>query len=356
MKYVKIIIILLLLGTVGFIVYRSVKNNNSGITQTTSAQFRDIEKKMTISGIIQPLKEIEIKSTISGVLEELYVQVGDEIEFGQNIARVQYVKDPLEYKRLLKDLEVALTQLDNAKTNFERTRKLHDKEVIADEEFENEQTQLAVKQSEYNSIASELSMLKGKYAKDGVSNIITATDSGTILELPIKEGGSVMARGTLNEGTTVARVADLKSLVFKGNVLESDVIWLRIGMPMTFSMVAAKEIKLHGVLNLIAPKGTVQDGISRFEITADIDIPDSCRAYIRAGCTANAETIIDRKENVLSLEEKYFQFSYDSVYVEVLKDGKDYEKRFLQTGLSDGTYTEIISGIDSLDKIKIEEK
>ena len=342
-----------MLGTVGFIVYRAMKSSSNDYTRTVKAQIRDIEKKMTISGIVQPLKEIEIKSTISGVLEELYVQVGDEIAFGDPIARVQYVKDPMEYKRLLKELSVAKTRLDNAQSNFVRTRTLYNKDVIASEEYENAQSNLSVLQSEYNSVASELSMLQGKYNKNDVSNIITATDSGTVLDLPIKEGGSVMARGTLNEGTTVARIADLKSLVFKGNVLESDVILLNEGMPMSFSMIAAKDIKITGILSMIAPKGVLQDGVSRFEVTADLDIPDSSRTYIKAGSTVNAETVLDFKEQVLALEEKYFQFSYDSVYVEVKSQNGKYEKRFLQTGISDGIFTEILSGIDSLSIIKV---
>lgn len=106
---------------------------------------------------------------------------------------------------------------------------------------------------------------------------------------------------------------------------------------------------------MIAPKGTIQEGVSRFEVTANIEIPDSCRSYIKAGCTVNAEIVIDRKKHVLALEEKYFQFSYDSVYVEIQKENGDYEKRFLKTGISDGTYTEIVSGLDSLDRIKVTE-
>jgi HlyD family secretion protein len=342
-----------MLGSVSFIVYRAVQSSSIDNTRIVNAHIRDIEKKMTISGIVQPLKEIEIKSTISGVVEELYVQVGDEVDFGDPIARVQYVKDPMEYKRLKIELTVAKTRLDNAKSNFERTRTLYRKDVIASEEYENAKSNLSVLQSEYNSVASELNMLQGKYNRNDVSNIIKATDSGTVLELPIKEGGSVMARGTLNEGTTVARIADLKSLVFKGNVLESDVILLREGMSMLFSMVAAKDIKITGILSMIAPKGFLQDGVSRFEITADLDIPDSYRSYIKAGSTVNAETILERKEQVFALEEKYFQFSYDSVFVEVETAKGRYEKRFLQTGISDGVYTEILSGIDSLSMIKV---
>lgn len=167
--------------------------------------------------------------------------------------------------------------------------------MIAQEVYEGEKSNLAVLLSEYESVESELDMLKGQYNQKGISNIITATDAGTILELPIKEGGSVMARGTLNEGTTVARVADLQSLVFKGNVLESDILKLAVGMELSLSVLMDKNITIDGVLSLVAPKGIVQDGVARFEITAGLFIPEEYKQMIKAGCTANAEIVVERK-------------------------------------------------------------
>ena len=356
MKIVKAVIIIMLLGCLGFVLYRALGNNSQ--TQNSdivSAGYRNIESRLRISGIILPHKEIEIKSTISGVLEKLLIHIGDEVDLGQPIARVQYEKDPMEHKQLQSQLEVAKEKLDHAEAIFRRTEDLYRKGVITLEEYENEKSNLSILHSNYQSVLTEIGMLKGIYGEGSISNIITATNSGTILELPIKEGGSVMARGTLSEGTTIAKIADLKLLIFRGIVLESDMVNLHVGMPATFTLMAAKGINLYGTLNMIAPKGTIQEGVSRFEVTANIEIPDSCRSYIKAGCTVNAEIVIDRKKHVLALEEKYFQFSYDSVYVEIQKENGDYEKRFLKTGISDGTYTEIVSGLDSLDRIKVTE-
>ena len=347
MKVVRTVILSLILVFLAFVIYRAAKGGRKIPASTIRAEYRDIESKLTIPGVIQPSKEIDIKSTISGVLEKLLVQVGDEVVGGQPLAQIRYVKDPLEYRRLLKELEIAETRYLTAEASFERTEKL-----IAQEVYEGEKSNLAVLLSEYESVESELDMLKGQYNQKGISNIITATDAGTILELPIKEGGSVMARGTLNEGTTVARVADLQSLVFKGNVLESDILKLAVGMELSLSVPMDKNITIDGVLSLVAPKGIVQDGVARFEITAGLFIPEEYKQMIKAGCTANAEIVVERKNHVLALEEKYFQFNYDSVFVEIVADDSKYEKRFLKTGISDGIYTEIISGVDSLDHIK----
>ena len=351
MKVVRTVILSLILVFLAFVIYRAAKGGRKIPASTIRAEYRDIESKLTIPGVIQPSKEIDIKSTISGVLEKLLVQVGDEVVGGQPLAQIRYVKDPLEYRRLLKELEIAETRYLTAEASFERTEKLYVKKLIAQEVYEGEKSNLAVLLSEYESVESELDMLKGQYNQKGISNIITAT-GGTILELPIKEGGSVMARGTLNEGTTVARVADLQSLVFKGNVLESDILKLAVGMELSLSVPMDKNITIDGVLSLVAPKGIVQDGVARFEITAGLFIPEEYKQMIKAGCTANAEIVVERKNHVLALEEKYFQFNYDSVFVEIVADDSKYEKRFLKTGISDGIYTEIISGVDSLDHIK----
>lgn len=353
MKTTRTVILTIMLLAVGYIVYRIMLDVNKEIWPTVSARKMDIERTLTIPGVILPIKEIEVKSSISGVLEELYVQVGDFVRQGQNIARVQYVKDPLEYQRLSREMEVTMIKYNKAKESFSGTESLYHSRLISKEEYQTEKSNVDVLESQYLSTTTELNMLKGKY-QSGVTNIITATNSGVILELPVKEGGSVMARGTWNEGVTVARIADLHALVFKGNVSEADVLLLAPSMHMTLSLTANKDLCLSGVVSLIAPKGVVREnGVSYFEVTATIDVPDTCSSRIKAGCTANARAVIQRKTNVLALEEKYFQFDYDSIYVEVEDENGKFSKQFLQTGISDGIYTEIISGIDGRDRIKV---
>ena len=355
MKTIRIIIILLLLATIGFVVYRKL-NTNDDYSKTVRAEIRDIEETLTISGVIQPMKEIEIKSTISGVLETLSVQVGDEVKIGQDLARIQYVKAPMEYKDLMKNMEVAKTRYNHALQRFQRTTDLHDKKLISSQEYENEMDDLSILLTEYESLKSELNMLKGKYQTEGVSNVITSTAEGTILDLPVKEGGSVMARGTLSEGSTIAKVADLSSLVFKGEVVEADLSNLKVGMPVHYTCNALPDVLFDGEITLIAPMGVIRDGIARFQITANINVPKKYQKYIKAGCTANATVVLKRAYNVIALDEKYFQFNDDTIFVEVKKSDGIYEKRNLTTGISDGIYTEIIKGINIKDLIKVKSK
>lgn len=355
MKKAKGIIITLLILTVLFVVYRIVSTDNVVVEKTVKAQRRTIEHTLAVSGVVVPQKEIAIKSTISGVLQKLSVQVGDDVEYGQDIAQVQYVKDPMEYKRLLNELEVAKSRVDNAQKRFDRSTTLHSQHMLTDEEYETQANELQILITQYDAVKAEFDMLQGKYSGLDYTNVIKATGSGTILDLPVKEGGSVMARGTLSEGSTIARVADLRSLIFKADVLESDISNVENGMPVKYRMTSLPDTILNGKITLISPLGVVSGGVARFEVQASIDVGEDLRRRVRAGCTANAELIIERRDSVLSLEERYFSFDFDSVFVMVKKGDGPSERRMLSTGVSDGIYTEITGGITADDDIIINE-
>ena len=350
-KGLKISIVLLLLCTVAYFVFNSNKRNTDNIVATIHPEIRDIKRTLTVSGTIVPAKIIDVKSTISGVLEELFVQVGEEIELGKPIARVRYVKDPIEYERSRNEVEAARIKMEYAEKAFQRTENLYLKNLISTEEYENEKTNLAVYRSQFSTLSSEMKMLLGDYSDNSVTNIITATDRGTILELAIKEGGSVMARGSLYEGTTVARIADLSTLLFKGSVLELDRINLSEGMRVKYSIASVRDTLLSGTIITIAPMGIVTNGISRFEIVASIDISPRMKSSIYAGGTANAEVVVEERNGVLSLNEKYFQFEGDSIFVEISRGKGESEKRYIVPGLSDGINTEIIYGLDINDSV-----
>lgn len=350
MRYYKISILVVMCCFVAFVVYKAIQQNNSDIP-TYKASYRNIEEKLTISGKIEPLKEIEVKSPMSGVLEKLFVKVGDKIKAGEPIAKVQFVKDPLEYKNLLKQLEIQESQHKHQKSRYERVLHLYNKELIAKEEYEQEKYQYEVSESELDAIRSEIQMIQGLYLQEGITNIVKATGDGTILQLPIKEGGSVMARGTFSEGTTIVRIADLQSLIFKGHVLESDVLKVKKNTEVNIQIATNKNAKIKGQIILIAPKAEIVEDVVKFEVTALVQVNDSIREFLMAGCSATAELICNKKDSILSIDEKYLLFEGDSTFIEIVEN-KKIKKQHIQTGISDGIYTQIISGINSTTLIK----
>ncbi|MDR0814861.1 MAG: efflux RND transporter periplasmic adaptor subunit [Bacteroidales bacterium] len=355
MKTAKQIIFVLMLAFAGYIVYRAVKSSDRAPEETVKPVFREISRKITVPGIIMPSKEIDIKSNISGVLDELFVKVGQPIGKGQAIARILMETNPTEYRQLQKRVEVSGAQFRNSEANYERNLTLFKKNVIAQADIENEEMAYQLAKSEYEAALAELRLADNRPAdslQNTQQNIVIATDNGTLLELPVRAGGPVMARGTFSEGTTIARIARLDALIFRGYVAETDIKGLREGMPLRLIIGALDSSKITGTLSLIAPQGVQRDGITKFEIEAEVNIPRDMTEIIRAGYSANAEIVVKRKENALAVEEKHLHFSGDSIYVETPAEKGKWRKTVITVGISDGIYTEILTGVDTATVIK----
>jgi HlyD family secretion protein len=167
----------------------------------------------------------------------------------------------------------------------------------------------------------------------------------------VEEGDAVIESNTFNNGTTIATVADMGEMIFKGNIDETEVGKISEGMNLILSVGAIENQKFDAKLEHIAPKGVEENGAIQFEIRAAVELKDS--VFIRAGYSANADIVLARKDSVLSIPESLLQFEKDSAYVEVEVGPQKFDKRFIKTGLSDGINIEIVSGLNNSDKIKI---
>jgi HlyD family secretion protein len=172
-----------------------------------------------------------------------------------------------------------------------------------------------------------------------------------ILDIPVEEGDSVIETNTFNAGTTIAVVADMSKMIFKGRVDESEVGRMQEGMDLILSIGAIEKDTFHAQLEHIAPKGVEEKGTIQFEIQAAIKLKKS--QFLRAGYSANADIVFERKENVLAIKESVLQFEGDKVFVEVEKGPQQFEKKYIEVGLSDGINIEVVSGLSKSDKIKI---
>nr|WP_227256166.1 efflux RND transporter periplasmic adaptor subunit [Pedobacter sp. MR2016-19] len=311
---------------------------------------RNISKKIIVPGKIRAARNIEVKSIIAGVIEKVFVQVGAHVRKGDPIIQIRTIADPVEFQRLTKRMEAAAAQLENTTKTFNAYKTLFEKQVIARSEYNEVTKQLKIHQAEFQSLKSELSIINGS-ALNSDGNIIRATADGTILNLPIKIGGSVMARGAFSEGTTIASVGNLDELNFVGTISEIEVANLNENMIINLALVALPKRRITAKITIISPTGTSNDGVTNFEITASLLIPKDLRNTIRDSYSANAEILVDRRIQVLAIEEGNLQFSNDSIFVNVLTDKNVVEKKLVKSGLSDGIYTEIVSGISMKTKI-----
>ncbi len=324
------------------------------VFQTISPEKMNIVNKTVATGSVVPRKEIELKPTVSGIVQELYVEPGDRVQVGDLIAKIRIIPDMVSLNNAESRVRRAQISLEDAQQAFDRQKGLFDQKVIPVADFLPFEVALKNAREELASAQDNLALVKeGATARSGqaANTIIRSTISGTVLDVPIEIGNSVIERNTFNDGTTVAVVADMGDMVFEGNVDETEVGKLSPGMNLRLSIGALENFDFDAKLEYISPKGTDVSGAIQFQIKASVVVPDT--VFIRAGYSANADIVLDSRDSVLAISEGLLRFGeQDSVYVEVETEPQVFEKRLVQVGLSDGINIEVLGGIGPDDKLK----
>lgn len=309
-----------------------------------------IEHSTVLTGKIEPRDEILVKPQISGIISEICVEAGEHVNEGDIIAKIKVIPDASQLSSAQSRVSVAQIDYEDARIKFNRDKELLAKKVISREEYE-------TSEKTFNKAKEELEAAKDAYkiVREGVSmlnasesnTLVRATITGLVLDVPVKVGSSVIQANTMNDGTTIATIADMNKLIFKGKVDETEVGSLRVGMPMEISIGAMPELKPLATIEYISPKGDDTSGANSFEIKAALII-DNVEG-LRAGYSANASVILDRAADVLTLPEAVVSFEGDSAFVYVLADSVKnvYDRMAVKTGLSDGINIEIKEGVDS---------
>lgn len=397
------------LATVALSVYFYRQNRKSPeLFETEKPVVMDIVKKSVATGSIKPRREVAIKPQVSGVVDELFVEPGQTVTKGQRIARIRLVPSELninsaqssvalarlrlqEAQRELQrqrevnarklDVEEAQINYENARREEARQRQLFDEGVISEQDYNrfkvdmelrkavldnagilaanslrSFETEVDIRKQELAAAIDNLALLRDGASRNSqqVANIVVSTLDGMVLDVPVKEGSSVIERNNFNEGTTIAVIADMNALIFEGKVDESDVGKLREGMPLELTVGAIENLKFDAMLEFISPKGQTEEGIVKFEVRAGIQ-PDK-ETFLRAGYSANADIILDRRKAVLSIKERDVLFEKDTTWVEIKTGERQFEKRIVSLGLSDGIQVEVLSGLDSAQAVKVQTK
>ena len=357
MKILKYIGIALLISGVLFAMAYFIKTNDKSVIEyeTQTAMITNIEKKTVVTGKVIPEEEVEIKPQIQGIIEGLFVKEGDLVETGDLLAKIKVVPNEQNLNSARGRLQNSKIVLNNSKIEFDRNKNLFNKGIISKQQFQNIELQYNQAKQNVNNAASDLEIIRSGSAGGAASanTNIRATVPGTILEIPVEEGFQVIASNSFNAGTTIATIADMNKMIFEGKVDEAEVGKLRVGMYLDVNLGAIEDQSLEAKLNFIAPKGNEEQGAVQFIIEADLFLNDSI--FIRAGYSANASLVLEKKDNVMAISESLLQFDRDTEepYVEIVIGEQKFERRDVEIGLSDGVNVELISGISMEDKIKV---
>lgn len=323
------------------------------IFDVKSPTMNTIVKKTVATGSVEPRKEIEIKPQVSGIVEELFVEAGAVVKKGTILARVNIIPDMVTLNGAESRLNRAKINYDDSKIDFDRQTRLFEREVISSEEYQKSRLAFHSAREELEAAENNLELIKKGVTKTSAATtntLIRSTIDGMVLDVPVKEGFSVIQANTFNAGTTIAVVADMNDMIFNGKVDETEVGKIKEGMNIELTIGAIDEQNFDAVLKYISPKGVNENGAIQFEIKADVLLKED--QFMRSGYSANANIVLDRRDSVLAIPESLLHFQNDSAYVEIETMEQVFEKRFVKTGLSDGINIEIINGLVIDDKVK----
>ncbi|MGI6816289.1 efflux RND transporter periplasmic adaptor subunit [Bacteroides sp. KG123] len=361
-KYLKIALLVvvaaLFIWTFVFLYQKS--RPKVAVYETVTPEVTDLEKNTVATGKVEPRDEVLIKPQISGIVSEVYKEAGQTIKKNEVIAKVKVIPELGTLNSAESRVRLAGINATQAETNFARTQKLYKDKLISAEEYEKEEVAVKQAREELQTAKDNLEIVKEGITKNNASfssTLIRSTIDGLILDIPIKVGNSVIMSNTFNDGTTIATVANMNDLIFRGNIDETEVGRIHEGMPVKLTIGALQNLSFNATLEYISPKGVEQNGANQFEIKAAISAPDSVQ--IRSGYSANAEIVLERAQKVLALPESTVEFSGDSTFVYVMTDSipsQKFERRPIKVGMSDGIKIAIKSGITANDKIRGAEK
>lgn len=329
------------------------KSQEKPVIYETDAPFvTSIIKKTVAIGKVIPRKEVNVTSQVSGVVETVYVVAGQTVKKGDLIARITLAPNMVMLNNAESQLQSARISLKNAEDELERQKKLYADKLISVSEYNKFLLTYNLQREAVESAENNLLLIReGATRKsDLVSNMIRATVDGMILDVPNKEGAFIVESSTYGAGTTVATLADMNDMIFEGLVDEAEVGKIREGMELVLNVGALEGEPFTALLEYISPKGVEDQGTIKFQIRAAVTLSD--KLFLRANYSANADIVLDKREDVLAINEGNLLIEDGQHFVEVEVAPQQFEKRKVETGLSDGINIEILSGLKENEKIK----
>jgi HlyD family secretion protein len=315
-----------------------------------------IETRTVATGSVEPRYEVLIKPQISGIISELAKEAGQMVKEGEILARIKVIPEMVQLNSAESRVNVAEITMKQVEETFRRDETLFEQGVVSKEEFNVSNANYLKAKEEYANAQNALEIIRDgitRNSKMASTTQIRSTVTGMILDVPVKVGNSVIQSNNFNDGTTIASVADMNDMIFRGNVDETEIGRINEGMAIKLTIGAMESRVFDATLEYVSPKGVDKNGAIQFEIKAAVSILGD--AFIRAGYSANAEIVLKRADDVLTVPESTVEFHGDSAFVQIVKQEKPeqvFERRHIVTGLSDGIKIEVKEGLDTGDRIR----
>jgi HlyD family secretion protein len=345
-------VLAVVLAAAGFMWLNGSGSSSDAAVPKVKVQKGNVIDKALAVGTIEPENEISVKSKVSGVVKKIFADVGTYIRAGQPLLEVKPDPTPLELADGKRQVQLAEVELDNLIKERKRQESLYTSHLISAKEWEDFQRKYDEAELRLKIANEKLALMESGKVTIGdtqIESIIKAPIDGFVLSRTVEVGDPVTPLTSFQEGTVLMKMANMERLIFKGTVDEIDVGKLREGMDAEIKVGALPNEVVNGELRRIWLKAERKENATVFPI--EILIPNARNILLRAGYSANANVIIQRKDSVLVIPERVVTFRNDSAFVKVPVGQKGDEERVVTTGLSDAINIEIVAGLQEGDEV-----
>ncbi len=261
---------------------------------SASVKRSTIVASVDATGTVEPIRVIDVKSQASGEILELPVELGDQVERGALLVRIDPRDVRNAYEQAQADLEVAQARLDVSQRQLERTRALRDSAVVTEDELETAVLEFANARAALVKAQTNLAL-----AEDRMNDVtLRAPISGTIVERQVEEGTIVTSTREVTGGTTLMRMADLSEVQVRTLVDETDIGRVSPGLPARITVEAFPDRTFRGTVLKIEPQAIVEQNVTLFAVLTRISNEEG---LLKPGMNADVEVVIGREEDVLAL-------------------------------------------------------
>ena len=353
----KIIIIVAILAIAGLIIYLATGKKGAQIQfEMTTVDLDTIQNSVTATGTIEPVTEVEVGTQVSGIISKIFVDYNSIVKKGQVIAELDKTNLTSELNSAKANLASAKSELEYQKTNYERYKNLNKKGLVSKDEYENAYLSYRKALESYHTSVENVNKAETNI---GYATITSPID-GVVLSKDVEEGQTVASSFSTPTLFTIAQ--DLTDMRVIADIDEADIGSVKEGQNVTFTVDAFPNDVFHGNVTQVRQEATEENNVVTYEVVISAPNKD---LKLKPGLTANVTVNTLERTDVLSVRSKALRFtpaedilgkSYKIVDCNGKNklwtlEGNTLKAHNVNIGATDGSRTEIISGLSKGKKV-----
>jgi HlyD family secretion protein len=384
--------VVLIVLVAGVALARMVKGSTIDPNKLAKVTRGDVARSVVATGQIQPITKVEVKSKASGIVEKLYVDINDKVHKGQELAQLDQQEIVAQVEAQQAQLEAAQANVGTYQANIDQDKvnaaapdlpmykaKLDRNQEMAKEGIVSRQAlddankdylaaltrrdsskaQIGVDTAKLRQARAQVlqSQASLKQLEEQLSyTTILAPMDGVILSRDVEIGDAVSSILVLGStATLIMTEGDVNQVYVDGKVDEADIAHVYMGQPARIKVESFRDRVFNGKVTKISPMGVQKDNVTTFEVRVSINNPGG---ELKANMTANAEILLDEHKGVLTVPENAVIYDNQKNATVGIPDKKqkDGDRKIpVKVGLSNGSVTEIVSGLKEGDQVVLQE-